>query len=424
MFAGLPALDIYHFPISLYVDRPDPTNPATSPSDIAVSLTVREKSRVVFSSGTWAGSNDGSVYLNLLLRNTFGGAETFNANAAFGTRTRSAYSANFDAPVLSNPDLRWEIAGLASATNKSWASHEEVLKGGLAKLKYISPGGHRHEFTYSGLWRQVTGLAEKASQTVRADAGDSFKSSITHTWMRDRRDYPLLPTRGYLMKTVAELAGVGPLSGDVAFAKVEAETQAAVSLPIPGFTSASESGVSLTAGLRAGVLYPLPLGGSTDNPAITQYSHINDRFILGGPTDVRGFRLAGLGPHDGDDAVGGDVFAAGGASLLFPFPRVGKDKPLRLQAFVNGGRLLSLRETEANDASRTVSGKSVRNAGESVRQTLAHLIDGLPSMAAGVGVMYALPVARFELNFSLPLVVRGREQARKGLSLGVGLEFL
>lgn len=298
-----------------------------------------------------------------------------------------------------------------------------MLKGGLTKLKYITPGGHRHEFGYSGMWRQVTGLAEKASQTVRADAGDSFKSSLTHTWIHDRRDYPLLPSSGYFMKTVSELAGWGPLAGDVAFAKVEAETQAAVPLPIPGVSAASDSGVSLTAGLRAGVLYPLALGGSPD--AGPRYSRINDRFTLGGPTDVRGFRYAGLGPHDGGDAVGGDVFAAGGASLLFPFPRVGKDKPLRLQAFINGGRLLSLHETDANDASRVGRVEdTVANARESVRQTLAQLADGLPSSAFGFGVVYALPVARFELNFTLPLVVRGREEARKGLSLGVGLEFL
>jgi len=55
---------------------------------------------------------------------------------------------------------------------------------------------------------------------------------------------------------------------------------------------------------------------------------------------------------------------------------------------------------------------------------LSQLGDGLPSMSAGVGIVYAMPVARFELNFTLPLVVRRGEEARKGISVGVGLSFL
>lgn len=414
---------IYHTPIEPFLQAADPTDPNSTPDDLTVFLNVREKSRLVASSGASVGSNDGSVNFNLLLRNLFGGAETFNANAAFGTRTRSAYSAAFDTPVLSKPNVRWEIAGLANATIKSWASHEEALKGGLTKLKWITDNGHQHELSYSGIWRQVTSLAEKASPTVRADAGDSFKSSLTHTWLADRRDNPLLPTRGYLMKTVAELAGFGPLRGDVAFAKLELESQTAI--PIPG-VSASASGVSLTAGFRAGMLYPLVLGGDANNNNNTpQHSRINDRFTLGGPTDVRGFRHAGLGPRDAADSVGGDVYAAAGASLLLPLPRVGVDVPLRLQFFVNGGRLLALKHdaaTSAQSQSQSQSGGS--STSNAMRATIAQLSDGAPSSAAGVGIVYANPMARFELNFSLPLVVRRGEEARKGLSLGVGFSFL
>lgn len=348
------------------------------------------------------------------MRNIFGGAESLNAHASLGTRTRSAYSATFDTPVLSNPDLRWEIGGLASSTLKSWASHEEVLKGGSTKFKWLSSWGSQHELGYSGLWRQVTGLAEKASPTVRADAGDSFKSSITHTWVNDQRDIPMLPSRGFLLKTVSELAGAGPLKGDVAFGKFQFDSQAVVPVPIPGVEG--DSGISFTAGLRGGLLCPLTLSGS-EKPA---QSRLNDRFQLGGPTDVRGFRLSGLGPRDGQDAVGGDVFAAGGASLLFPVPGMAKDTPLRIQTFINGGRLLALKDTTKSKEGGTDS----RNVAESVKSTIKELAVGLPSCAAGVGLVYAHPVARFELNFSLPLVMRKGEEGRKGLSFGVGLDFL
>ena len=404
--------DIFQSPISLFIDKPDPSLASSTPTDIDVYISVREKSRLLLKTGTDLGNAEGSAYGNLLWRNIFGGAESLNVNASLGTRTRSAYSVGFETPVLSNPDLRWEIGGLASSTQKSRASHEEVLKGGGTKVKYATKVGSLHELGYSGMWRQVTGLASQASPTVRSDAGDSVKSSISHTWTTDQRDNPLLPTRGYLMKSLSEIAGWGPLKGDVAFWKSELETQTAFAIPIPGVKG--ESGVTFTTGLRAGLLYPLSLGGQGP----PQASHINDRFQLGGPTDVRGFRLSGMGPRDGPDAVGGDVYAAGSANLLFPLPRLGIDTPLRLQAFVNGGRLLAL----------DVAGKdgelSNNNVQKTVYSTIGELGNGLPSIAAGFGLVYAHPVARFELNFSLPLVIRRGEEGRKGLQFGVGISFL
>lgn len=320
--------------------------------------------------------------------------------------------ATFDTPILSDPDKRLAVDVLASATSKPWASHEEGLKGAGVKYSWATESGMQHQVGYTGVWRQVTSLAEKASPTVRGDAGDSVKSSITHTWITDQRNHPFLPSRGYLLKTVSEIAGWGPLKGDVAFWKSEIETAAAVPIPIPGMQG--ESGISLTGGIRAGLLYPLPVGfGSSSQP-----SRINDRFTLGGPTDVRGFKMAGLGPHDGADAVGGDIYTAGSLSLLMPFPRVGKDTPLRFQLFANAGRLLSLKGNEEKGGKRT---KAVE---KDFYGSIAQLGDGLPSMAAGFGVVYAHPVARFELNFALPLVMRRGEEGRKGLQFGVGINFL
>ena len=383
---------IFHEPISITVDRPDRSNPSSTPTDVDIYLSVREKARLALKVGTEAGNAEGSAFANVNLRNIFGGAESLSLNAAQGTRTRTAYQGTFEAPILANPDLRGEIGVLASSTQKTWASHEEVLKGGWTKLRWLARGG-KHELGYSGTWRQVTGLAEMASPIVRGDAGDSVKSSITYSVTSDQRDYPLLPQSGYYTKSTLELAGWGPLQGDVAFGKAEVEGQGAVPVPIPGIKG--NSGVSFTTALRAGLMYPLPLGFDS-NP---QASRINDRFQLGGPTDVRGFRLGGLGPRDGEDAVGGDVYAAGSANLLLPLPRLGPDKPFRMQAFINGGRLLALKQSDKKE----MDAGSVK---QSISSTVAELSNGLPSMAAGIGLVYGHPVARFELNFSLPLVIR------------------
>jgi outer membrane protein insertion porin family len=389
----------------MFIDKPSPTDPSSTSTDINIYLSARERGRINLKTGTDIGNVEGSAYGNLLWRNIFGGAESLSLNASKGTRTRSSYQAVFDTPVASDPDKCITIDAVASSTHRPWASHEEGLVGGGVKYNWDIKSGSRHQVAYTGAWRQITNLAAGASPTVRNDAGDSVKSSISHTWTSDRRDHPLLPSRGYLLKTVSEIAGWGPLRGDVAFWKSEIETNAALAIPIPGIQG--ESGISFSTGVRAGMLYPLPVGFR----GAAQPSRVNDRFQLGGPTDIRGFNIGGLGPRDGPDGVGGDFYAAFSSNLLFPFPRVGKDTPLRLQLFANGGRLLALKDKGGNTSN-------------SVYSTIASLGDGLPSLAAGVGVVYAHPIARFELNFSLPLVVRRGEDARKGLQFGVGINFL
>lgn len=231
----------------------------------------------------------------------------------------------------------------------------------------------------------------------------------------------MLPQNGYCVRAVNELAGWGPLGGDVSFAKSEIDLAGALPIPLPG-TAARQTGISVGAGFRMGVLYPLASGFGFGGPA--QPSRINDRFQLGGPTDVRGFKLGGLGPHDGIDAVGGDVFAAGGVNVLLPLPRAGPTSPLRLQLFANGGRLVALKnkgKAKETGGGRAMDSRTVMNG---VSSALAELGNGLPSTAVGIGLVYAHPVARFELNFSLPLVLRRGEEARKGLQVGVGISFL
>ncbi len=402
-------------------EAPHPESaPPIDRTELDISIRLKEKSRLVFSAGTDFGNAEGSAYTNAVARNIFGGAETLSVNASTGTRTRSAYNATFSAPVNGNPDLRVAVEALRSATQKPWASHEEQLTGANLRLAWLAENNDSHALSYSSVWRQLTGLAATASPTVRADAGDSLKSSLTHTFTRDRRDSPTLPQSGYLLRTISELAGWGPLNGDVSFAKTEMEASGALPVAIPGL--AGKSGVSVGGGLRLGVLYPLPLGYSLTGPA--QPSRMNDRFQLGGPTDVRGFKLGGLGPHDGTDSVGGDVFAAGSVNALIPLPRTGPESPLRLQLFANAGRLVALSSKAKGKSGRGKLATDSATVFRSVQSAVGELTNGLPSMAAGVGLVYAHPVARFELNFSLPLVLRKGEEGRKGLQVGVGINFL
>ena len=337
-------------------------------------------------------------------------------NARTGTRTRSAYSADLSAPVLSDPDKRISLEGIATAAEKPWASHEEVAKGGAVRFSWFDSKRDKYSVECSSAWRQVTGLGQGASPTVRGDAGDSIKTAIKSTYSRERRDNPQLPQSGYMARSSWEIAGVGPLGGSVGFSKGDIEVGGALPVSVPGVQG--PTGISIGGGFRMGLLWPLALGWDVGGKA--QPSRINDRFQLGGPTDVRGFKLGGLGPHDGPDAVGGDAFAAGSVNLLLPLPYKGAESGLRFQLFANGGRLVALK----NKGEASQDGLDAKAVGKGMLNAVSELANGLPSTAAGFGLVYAHPVARFELNFSLPLILRRGELGTKGLQLGVGINFL
>ncbi|KAH7271066.1 hypothetical protein FSOLCH5_003943 [Fusarium solani] len=416
----LDALQIFQPQPELFLTSAQQTDPSTSPTDVNVDIRVKELSRFKLQTGTDVGNGEGSAYGSLLWRNMFGGAEMLTLNAKAGTRTRSAYSANLSMPVASNPDLRISLEGVASAAEKPWASHEEVLKGGTVRFSWLNSERDTQSVEYSHAWRQITGLGEGASPTVRADAGDSIKASIKHSFYRERRDNPQLPQEGYMVRTGLEVAGFGPLVGDVAFSKGEVEVGGAIPVPLPGIKD--RTGISIGGGLRLGLLCPLPLG--YDFGGKLGLSRINDRFQLGGPTDVRGFKLGGLGPRDGADSVGGDVFAAGSVNMLLPVPYKGPDSGLRFQLFANGGRLVALKNPSKSSSGAATQALRPSAVRDGMINAVGELFNGVPSLAAGVGLVYAHPVARFELNFSLPLALRRGEVSTKGLQVGVGINFL
>ncbi|KAF3934844.1 hypothetical protein ABW19_dt0201798 [Dactylella cylindrospora] len=410
---GLRYFEIFQSNIPFYIDTPPnyKFNPSTpnAPIPLTATLNVKERSRILLKTGTDLGNTEGSAYAQGTVRNVFGGAESLNVTASAGTRTRSAYDATFITPINSSPLANIELKGLSTARDNAHSSHTEISKGFVGTVRWATPAHNlKQSISYEGLWRTITSLHQDASSAVRHDAGDSIKSALTHIITRDTRNNPILPTNGTMLRLRNSIAGFGPLKGTVAHWKSEIES----TLSFPLF-----AGVSFSSSLRGGMLYPLALAGDSG----PKPSSIADRFHIGGANDVRGFQTGGLGPHSGRDSLGGDAYVAGSAGLLFPFPKVGTESGLRLQAFVNGGRLLALQKPP---------GTKTATVGEGMMYTISKLLSEAPSLAAGVGIVYGHPVARFEFNFCLPLGVRGAygeegaEKARKGLQFGVGIEFL
>ncbi|PCH45027.1 hypothetical protein WOLCODRAFT_165558 [Wolfiporia cocos MD-104 SS10] len=382
---------------------------------VDVVFRTRERGRLFLSTSTQVGNNEGGASATCRVRNAFGGAETFEANLAFATTTRVAFGASLSAPLTHTLATRGELAVFAQERdNSSFASSAEGVRGLRAVVRTGSADSSRgkHEFAYEAVLRHIGNLAPTASITyvwlffaylsqslvarsdaryldtdasrdarMREAAGQSVKSAVSHTWTRDTRDDRLLGTRGAYVRLAHELAGLG---GDAAFVKSEAQAQGARRL-LPGLIMSLAGRTGLLWGLGRPTLF-------------------SDRFQLGGPLSVRMFRANGMGPRDGPDSLGGELYWAAGLSLISDIPRK-PHWPVKIHGFVNAGRL------DGIDQSKTL-----------VQNVLATITK--PSVSAGVGLVYKLDPVRIELNFGAPLVASASDGVRKGIQVGIGLDFL
>ncbi|KAI1789658.1 surface antigen-domain-containing protein [Ganoderma leucocontextum] len=344
------------------------------PDDVDVIFLAKEKGRYFLNTSTQVGNNEGGASATCRVRNTFGGAETFEANVAFATKTRMSFNASLSKPLSSDLKTRGEVTffGL-ERDNSSFASTSEGLRGLRTVVRTGTLPTGSHEFGYEAVLRHISDLAPSASVSMREAAGQSVKSSVYHSWTRDTRDDKILGTRGSYTKFFHELAGAG---GDASFYKGEAHGQLARSI-LPG--------VTLSLAARTGALWNF--GGK-----------------LGGPVSVRMFRMNGMGPQDGVDSLGGNLYWSAGVSLISDFPRK-PHWPVKTHLFLNAGRL------DVMDQSRPL----LDNVLSSISK---------PSISAGVGLVYKLDPVRVEVNFGVPLVASKSDGVRKGFQVGIGLDFL
>ncbi|KAI9339317.1 surface antigen-domain-containing protein [Obelidium mucronatum] len=364
---------------------------------VSVVFNVKEVSRLFAKTGTEVGNNEGSMFTSLKIRNALGNAETLEANVSYGVETNTpiyensafksqlgnSFNVALSKPIDADPDKLFVLS--AFKHNKSmnlYSSYSQQDSGLSAKYKTIDHVvGALHELTYEACWRRLFDLGSAASMTVRKDAGHSLKSAVSYLGTLDRRDDDLLPSRGYYLKGLLEGAGLG---GDVRHVKTDVEGQ--VHFPL-GF------GFSIASSLRSGLLW-------TFGP---NQSRVNDRFLLGGPSSVRGFLHNGVGPKDGSDVVGGDMFTSAGISLFTPLPFL-SNYPIKGHLFANAGNMVKF------DNDRDLSAASKK-------------LFGAFSTAVGLGLAVRFSILRLEINYCLPISVTSTDSVKPGLQFGVGLHF-
>ncbi|KAJ2077565.1 hypothetical protein H4R24_005062 [Coemansia sp. RSA 988] len=361
-------------------------NAAEGQTGMDVRFQCVDGSRYALRTGVDVGDNEGTASVAGKLVNIWGGGESLEAHYARGSKTQAAFQGILQAPIGADPQTMAEIsAQQVTMDNRPYSAHDEVRR--TLSSAFRAAGG-THEVRLLASWREICGLGTAASPSLRAAAGHTLKTSISHTIVHDDRDSQTVPTSGSFLRMTSELAG---LLGDVSFAKTQAELQTNQRL------GTSEYIVSTN--IQSGLLWS-PVGSSP----------LADRFFLGGQTSVRGFEHRGIGPRDHGDSLGGDIYYAAGLSLLTPLPYV-RSTALKGHLWANAGQLALL------DSRGLLRPECIPTA--EIKRFLTR-----PSVAVGLGLVYRHSMVRVELSCCMPLVAATTDRTKPGLQFGLGVQFL
>ena len=211
--------------------------------------------------------------------------------------------------------------------------------------------------------------------SVRELAQPSTKSALSHTYTRDTRDDPWLGTRGQLLKithvsgkqyivhgfsrtgicrstrlfTLGTLLQVCLAISVVSPALLRVQHRECFCLRLPNLRSDNMRGTKLT-----GQHFSISSLTSMLFPLSSLPTELPDRLFLGGPNSVRGWKVGGVGLHDGQDSLGGELAWGAGLSVFAPF--YGKAHwPVRAHGFLNAGKVVSYDRGELQSACREAS---------------------------------------------------------------------
>ncbi len=273
-----------------------------------------------------------------------GAGQTVNLEIQPGT-VISVYRATFVEPYL------FETRNSLSLRGAIFSHRRDDFEEG--RMSFLPRIGHAFDFDRDLVF-SIGGRFEQVEiSKVEPDSAPDVKEVVGYTTvialnatlsynkvLEDRWEGPF---SGHSEMVTYEYGGE-PLGGEVDFHKPEAD----LSLFFPLYvTEESQLHHVLSIYTRLGLI---------EEHHDTESIPIFERFFLGGPNSVRGFRIRGLGPHYGNDALGGTATWFGNIEYTFPLFQ----KYLRGLAFFDYGNLATDLEAFRIKDMRLVLGGGIR----------------------------------------------------------------
>ncbi|XP_027231761.1 sorting and assembly machinery component 50 homolog isoform X1 [Penaeus vannamei] len=373
--------------VGVFIDTYE--GPDARDDGIEVTFEVREVNFLGAKVNTSVGNNEGTVTTGGMLKNIFGRAEELSLEYSHGTKRSSSFYSTFVKPFHNEASTVLTASLYQQGSEAPWSGYRELDRGALLNLAFNSAPNVQQKLILEGCWRHLSCLSRSTAFAVREQAGHSLKSSLRHELNVDKRDDLVFPTDGVTFTLKNELAGLG---GDIGFLKNELDMQ--VNVPVT-------KELVIQGSLQAGHLLPLR----------NNKTHcITDRFMLGGPMNLRGFEMAGVGPHSDGCSLGAEMFWAAALHAYIPLPLLSRggsiSEKFRLHGFVNTGNIGDFVMTD------------------DYKENLQTLIRDM-RLSYGAGLAMSLGgFARVELNYCIPLLLQRGDRPNQGLQFGVAATFL
>lgn len=352
--------------------------------------------------GSKVGNGEGDGYIQLQLRNFLKNGENLVVDVEKGTKTKSNIMLQ-----LSRPLNIWNKVSLTFLQNKrawgdflmydmtnsklEWSYNFKFLPSSLSSLEGIkrSPWNFNLSIDHAkiGLHQQNNNVFKLPFSIIKEfKPYDRFQMQLN--LVKDNRDSKVTPQVGTLLKSTLQANYIPSLQKY--WESVQFEYQNAQSFPV------SDRLMTFISSFKIGTIFQY---GNENNLPILE------KFQKGGPNDVRLFNTMGLGPKTEEIlnknnvknkgiSLGGTNHVSYGMSILYPFK---KDSNFKWLLFMNGGHL-------------TTDVKSLFNSGH--------------TLSCGLGISFVHPVARFELNFGVPLMCYDSDYSRGKVQYGLGMSFL
>ncbi|NNU80709.1 outer membrane protein assembly factor BamA [Halovulum dunhuangense] len=278
----------------------------SAPDRAVISVEVEEAPTGSLSFGAAFSSSEGVTgTIGLSERNFLGRGQRASIELAAGEESNT-FAFSFTEPALFDQDLSGSISAFYREFDRDESSINTTSIGVIPALGFpLSEDGRlsvRLFVTQEEIDVDPTGV----SPILQREAGTELSIGAGFTYTLDKRNSPVDPSAGFLLRFSQDFAGLG---GDAQYSKSEALARA--------YTSILDEEVILTAELEAGALV-----------SFNDSTRITDRFVLGGDS-FRGFSRGGLGPRDRctacgsggediDDALGGNLYAVARFEATFP----------------------------------------------------------------------------------------------------------
>lgn len=349
--------------LGFFADAQVNAEPGSSSDSVVVNVDVEEQPTGSLTFGASYGVEAGIGFnIGLSEKNFLGRGQSVGLSLTTGAdATEGSFS--FTEPAFLGRDLAWSFGvSYRESDNANSASYDTRVGRLTTGLEFPLGELSRLQVRYTYQDSKISNPPAGVSPIIAAEVaqGAVTSSALGYTYSYDSRISGLNPNGGVLLRFSQDFAGLG---GDSKYIMTTGLALAE--------TKVMQEEVTLRTIFEGGMINSL--GGTN--------SRVTERFF--GNSKIRGFESNGIGPRDGTEALGGNMFAVARFEADFP---VGLPEEYGISGglFMDVGSVWSLDNTLGSGGVNVDDSMNIRSA-------------------AGFSVFWDTPVGPLRLNFSKAL---------------------